>query len=92
MPETIRIRPSHDAVLPEDVTDPLLWRLAYDVAAAHRPDATGHCPSLLCAGQSAPCPPMVLARRAMRQARAGEPATTAHTSVPRAGDQRRAAA
>ncbi|MFU8871682.1 hypothetical protein [Micromonospora sp. SL4-19] len=69
MPETTRHWPSHDAVLPDDVTDTLLWRVAYDVAEAHRPDAAGRCPSPLCGYQSAPCPPLVHARRAMRLAR-----------------------
>jgi len=73
VPETTRNWPSHDAVLPEDVTDPLLWRMAYDVAVAHQPDAEGRCPSLLCAGQSAPCAPLVNARRAMLLARGGAP-------------------
>ncbi|MCW3816926.1 hypothetical protein ONA91_20985 [Micromonospora sp. DR5-3] len=93
MPETTRIRPSHDAVLPDDVTDPLLWRVAYDVAAAHRPDATGVCTSLLCVDQGAPCAPMVYARRAMRVARGGgqRPATR-ETPDPMASDQRRDAA
>ncbi|MEU0155384.1 hypothetical protein [Micromonospora fulviviridis] len=71
MPETTPFRSSQDADLPDDVTDPLLWRAAYDVAAAHQPDATGRCPSLLCAGRSAPCEPMANARRAMRLARGG---------------------
>ncbi|MET8911509.1 hypothetical protein [Micromonospora sp. NPDC004551] len=71
MPETTRFRSSQDAALPDDVTDPLLWRAAYDVAVAHQPDATGRCPSLLCAGRSGPCEPMVNARRAMRLARGG---------------------
>ncbi|MGC1214852.1 MAG: hypothetical protein WA890_26785 [Micromonospora sp.] len=71
MPDTTHIRSSHQAVLPDDVTDPLLWRLAYDVAAAHQPDESGRCPSLLCAHQSGPCEPMVNARRAMRLAHGG---------------------
>ncbi|MCW3843656.1 hypothetical protein ONA70_26495 [Micromonospora yasonensis] len=74
MSDTTQNRSSHEAVLPDDVTDPLLWRAAYDVATAHQPDETGHCPSLLCGGQAAPCDTLVDARRAMRLARAGAPA------------------
>ncbi|SCG34369.1 hypothetical protein [Micromonospora humi] len=68
MPETNRTRSSQDAVLPRGVTDPLLWRSAYDVAEAHRPDDAGRCSSLLCAGRPAPCGPSEAARRAMRLA------------------------
>ncbi|MFD2768487.1 hypothetical protein [Micromonospora eburnea] len=89
MPETTRIWPSQDAVLPEDVTDPLLWRLAYDVAVAHQPDAAGHCASLLCAGQGTPCAPLVNARRAMLLARGGAPGSA---PVPAQWDWRREAA
>ncbi|MGR6320515.1 hypothetical protein Q2K19_23260 [Micromonospora soli] len=71
MSDTTHSRSSHEAVLPDDVTDPLLWRTAYDVATAHEPDETGHCPSLLCGGQAAPCDTLVDARRAMRLARGG---------------------
>ncbi|SCL33914.1 hypothetical protein GA0070624_4855 [Micromonospora rhizosphaerae] len=66
-------RASHEAVLPDDVTDPLLWRMAYDVARAHQPDEEGRCPSPLCAQQSAPCDALVNARRAMRLARGDDP-------------------
>ncbi|MFG3581354.1 hypothetical protein [Micromonospora chersina] len=92
MPETTRFRSSLDAVLPDDVADPLLWRAAYDVAAAHQPDATGRCPSLLCAGSTAPCEPMVNARRAMRLARVGaRRAGVRESTGRRARDRRRAA-
>ncbi|WP_406045615.1 hypothetical protein OG799_14745 [Micromonospora sp. NBC_00898] len=95
MPDTTPTRSSRDAVLPDDVTDPLLWRAAYDVAAAHEPDEEGRCPSLLCGHQSAPCEPMVNARRAMRLARAGTSAGRGseprETPVPRARDRRAAA-
>lgn len=92
MPETTRFRSSQDVVLPEDVTDPLLWRTAYDVAAAHQPDAAGRCTSLLCAGRSAPCEPMDHARRAMRLARGGERrAEFRETPGRTARDRRRAA-
>jgi hypothetical protein len=92
VPETTRIRPSHDVLLPDDVTDPLLWRVAYDVATAHQPDATGACTSPLCVDQGAPCAPMVLARRAMRLARGGGRSATRETSAPMASDRRREAA
>ncbi len=69
-------RSNHEVVLPDDVTDPLLWRAAYDVATAHQPDETGRCPSLLCGGQPAPCDTLVDARRAMRLAR------TPNTPIP----------
>ncbi|SCF08509.1 hypothetical protein GA0074695_3356 [Micromonospora viridifaciens] len=79
MSDTTRSRSSHEVELPDDVTDPLLWRLAYDVAVAHQPDAAGRCPSLLCAQQSAPCEPLVNAERAMRLAQSG---TTPPASNP----------
>ncbi|MEW2382398.1 hypothetical protein AB0873_09955 [Micromonospora sp. NPDC047707] len=41
-----RERLSTQAVLPDDVTDPLLWRLAFDVASAHQPDERGDCRNL----------------------------------------------
>ncbi|MER7420895.1 hypothetical protein ABT346_29650 [Micromonospora peucetia] len=55
---------------PDEVTDPLLWKLALDVADAHEPDGDGGCHNLLCAGQSWPCPPWNNAQRALRMARA----------------------
>ncbi|SCL46193.1 hypothetical protein [Micromonospora chersina] len=92
MPETTRFRSSLDAVLPDDVTDPLLWRAAYDVAVAHQPDTRGRCPSLLCAGSTAPCEPMANARRAMRLARGGARRAGFGASTGRtARDRRRAA-
>ncbi|MCI4065685.1 hypothetical protein MRQ36_25260 [Micromonospora sp. R77] len=81
MSEQTSVRSSHDAVLPDDVTDPLLWRAAYDVAAAHRPDERGRCPSLLCAGQGSPCEPLRTASRAMRLASGG--AAVSRRSVAR---------
>ncbi|AYF27172.1 MULTISPECIES: hypothetical protein [Micromonospora] len=68
MPDTIRNRSSLDADLPRGVTDPLLWRAAYDVAVAHRPDESGRCESLLCDGQVAPCDALTAAHRAMELA------------------------
>ncbi|MFC8846849.1 MULTISPECIES: hypothetical protein [unclassified Micromonospora] len=64
------------------MADTLLWRLAYDVAEAHRPDATGCCRNLLCGGQQAPCSPLVNAERAMRLAR-GDAATGPQLPAPR---------
>ncbi|MFC0004492.1 hypothetical protein [Micromonospora siamensis] len=65
-------RPSQSRPLPAGVTDPLLWRLAEDVAAAHQPDENGTCRNLLCAGQQVPCGPLANAERA-RQLAGGEP-------------------
>lgn len=87
MPDTTQVRSSQEAVLPDDVTDPLLWRTAYDVAAAHQPDETGRCPSLLCGGQAAPCGTLTDARRAMDLARSGE--APAEESVPAAAPRPR---
>ncbi|MEU6076303.1 hypothetical protein [Micromonospora sp. NPDC047074] len=55
---------------PAEVTDPLLWKLALDVADAHEPDGDGGCHNLLCAGQSWPCPAWNNAQRALRMAQA----------------------
>lgn len=57
-----RERLSALAALPHDVIDPLLWRLAFDVAAAHQPNERGNCRNLQCLGQrgmcaAARCPP-----------------------------------
>ncbi|MGW1058210.1 hypothetical protein [Micromonospora rubida] len=60
------------------MTDPLLWRLAYDVAGAHQPDDSGHCHNLLCGGQEAPCETMLNAERAMQLARGATPAEYRH--------------
>ncbi|MFG1673697.1 hypothetical protein [Micromonospora sp. NPDC049282] len=92
MPETNRTRSSQDVALPRGVSDPLLWRAAYDVAAAHRPDAAGRCSSLLCAGRPAPCEPLEAARRAMRLA--GDAGRRAEHGEPdaRVAAQRRRAA
>ncbi|MFC4147390.1 hypothetical protein ACFO0M_14130 [Micromonospora mangrovi] len=96
MSEQTSVRSSRDAVLPDGVTDPLLWRAAYDVAAAHRPDERGHCPSLLCAGQNAPCEPLRTASRAMRLAGGGAPvarrSAAREASAPAQPQRRRRAA
>ncbi|MFF3866146.1 hypothetical protein [Micromonospora sp. NPDC001898] len=78
MSGTTHHRSSHDTVAPSDVTDPLLWRLAYHVAEAHQPDDSGHCHSLLCDGQEAPCETMLNAERAMQLARGAAPAESQH--------------
>ncbi|MEU4533153.1 hypothetical protein AB0F49_33435 [Micromonospora ureilytica] len=65
-----RERLSTLAVLPDDVTDPLLWRLAFDVASAHQPDERGDCRNLQCHGQRSICAAARAARRAMGMARA----------------------
>ncbi|SCF13013.1 hypothetical protein GA0070558_13113 [Micromonospora haikouensis] len=82
MSGTTHHRSSHDTAPPSDVTDTLLWRLAYDVAEAHQPDATGRCQNLLCGGRQAPCDPLLNAERAMRLAR-GDAATAAQAPAPR---------
>jgi hypothetical protein len=55
---------------PDRVYDVMLWRLATRVAAAHRPHPGGgdRCASPLCAGQRYPCPPAILAARAIHVA------------------------
>lgn len=73
----LRERLSLLAVIPSDVTDPLLWRLALDVTAVHQPDDHGNCRNLQCAGQRGMCAAARTARRAMNLAR---PARSAATS------------
>lgn len=67
--------------MPPEVTDPLLWRLALDVIAAHQPGDDGRCRNLQCAAHTAPCPASVAARRAMHVARP-TPATPAPAAQP----------
>jgi hypothetical protein len=55
---------------PEEVTDPLLWKLALEVADAHEPDGDGGCRNLVCAGQSWPCAAWNNAQHALRMAQA----------------------
>ncbi|MBQ1075771.1 hypothetical protein KBX06_21800 [Micromonospora sp. C31] len=64
-------RSDRQADRPAEVTDPLLWKLALDVADAHEPNGNGGCRNLLCAGQAWPCPAWNNAQRALRMARAG---------------------
>ncbi|MEU6024289.1 hypothetical protein [Micromonospora sp. NPDC047134] len=68
-------RPSHTHERPEQVTDPLLWRLALDVADAHAPAEDGGCEHLLCAGQEWPCRPWEQAQRALKLAQGGSTQT-----------------
>jgi hypothetical protein len=70
-----RTRPSADAPVPVDVTDVMLWRLAFDVAVEHQQDRNGYCTNLRCAGQRGPCQPAVHAQQALQAAR--RPATPA---------------
>ncbi|SCL13482.1 hypothetical protein GA0070616_0156 [Micromonospora nigra] len=71
MSETAASRPSRTADRPDEVTDPLLWGLALDVADAHAPAEDGTCTHLLCAGQEWPCGPWNNAQRALMLARGG---------------------
>ncbi|GGM28848.1 hypothetical protein GCM10011608_12000 [Micromonospora sonchi] len=74
MSDRSRIRPSHRALLPSDVTDRLLWRLAVDVLTAHQPGPADRCVNLQCADQRpGPCTAAKQAQRAMRTARAAAP-------------------
>ncbi|MEV0005652.1 hypothetical protein AB0H28_25675 [Micromonospora sp. NPDC050980] len=73
MSDRSRIRPSHRALLPSDVTDPLLWRLAVDVLTAHQPGPGDRCANLQCADQAGPCSAARQAQRAMGAARAAQP-------------------
>ncbi|MGC4851909.1 hypothetical protein ACLQ24_00600 [Micromonospora sp. DT4] len=68
------------AVIPGDVTDPLLWRLALDVTAAHQPDNHGNCRNLQCTGQRGICAAARTGRRAMNLARPARPAATPPTT------------
>ncbi len=78
-----RERLSALAVLPDDVIDPLLWRLAFDVATAHQPNERGNCRNLQCLGQRGMCAAARAARRAMALARS--PRTTASRTRPARG-------
>ncbi|WP_433229878.1 hypothetical protein ACQP2H_30250 [Micromonospora sp. CA-248260] len=87
-----RSRPSRRALVPDDVTDRLLWRLAVDVLTAHQPGPDNRCVNLRCADQgTGPCVAARQAQHAMRTARAApSPPLPAVTSRPQA-PQRRAA-
>ncbi|MGK5675390.1 hypothetical protein ACSNOB_21415 [Micromonospora sp. URMC 106] len=64
-------RSDHQDDRPDEVTDPLLWKLALGVADAHEPDGDGGCRNLLCTGQAWPCPAWNNAQLALRVARTG---------------------
>lgn len=68
-----RFRPSQRALVPDDVTDPLLWRLAVDVITAHQLGPNNRCVNPQCSSQVGPCMAARLAQRAMRVARAKVP-------------------
>ena len=91
MRDRSRTRPSQRALLPRDVTDPLLWRLAVDVLTAHQPGPQDRCVNLQCAGQVGPCPPARRAQQAMRAARAAapQPPPLAHRALSREHAPRR---
>jgi hypothetical protein len=59
--------------IPPDIHDVLLWRLAVEVASAHRPGSHGRCTSPLCAGQPYPCRPARNAQAAAHTARRPPP-------------------
>ncbi|MEU4555728.1 hypothetical protein AB0F55_27270 [Micromonospora violae] len=82
MSDRVRTRPSYRALLPRDVTDPLLWRLAVDVLSAHQPGPGNRCANLRCADQAGPCSAARQAQRAMRAARAARPPQPAPTGEP----------
>ncbi|MEV6370645.1 hypothetical protein FXF53_26295 [Micromonospora sp. WP24] len=72
---------------PDEVTDPLLWKLALEVADAHEPDGEGGCRNLLCAGEPWPCTAWNNAQRALSAAQggpAGEPAVAVTYNSPTA--------
>ncbi|WP_409074160.1 hypothetical protein [Micromonospora chalcea] len=86
MPKPHRERPGRLAAVPDDITDPLLWRLAIDVLAAHQPEHDGNCRNLQYAEQTGICTAASNARRALTLARTAtrhQPRTPAGT--PRSG-------
>ncbi|MER7892121.1 hypothetical protein ABTX15_20110 [Micromonospora sp. NPDC094482] len=68
---------------PAEVSDPLLWKLALQVADAHEPDGADGCRNLACAGQPWPCPAWDNAQRALHLAQGG---ATAGATPPAAQD------
>ncbi|MEV5692232.1 hypothetical protein [Micromonospora globbae] len=77
-----RERLSALAVLPDDVTDPLLWRLAFDVASAHQPDQYGNCRNLQCSDQRGMCVARRTARHAITLARRPSPVVARPALTP----------
>ena len=63
---TVRVS---DRGAPPEVTDPLLWALAVDVAAAHQPGPDGACTNLQCRGQHGACWALRTAHRAAQHPR-----------------------
>ena len=84
MSEVLTHPSSLDSDRPDEVTDPLLWKLALAVADTHEPDGDGGCRILLCADQPWPCAAWNSAQRALQAARATAPATIQRrpTSTP----------
>ncbi|WP_194820934.1 hypothetical protein [Micromonospora sp. S-DT3-3-22] len=91
MSDRSRNRPSHRALVPSDVTDRLLWRLAVDVLTAHQPGPDNRCVNLRCADQgTGPCLAARQAQHAMRAARGAasppppvpQPAVTSRPQAP----------
>lgn len=66
---TTLTRPPADVSVPADVTDVMLWRLAFNVAVEHQRGPDGDCTNLRCAGQRGPCDAAVQAQRALQAAR-----------------------
>ncbi|MFG3712908.1 hypothetical protein [Micromonospora sp. NPDC047730] len=87
MSDTSIDRSDRQADRPDEVTDPLLWKLALDVADAHEPDGDGGCRNLLCAGQAWPCPAWNNAQHALRVARADSATQPSSPGVPRQPDR-----
>ena len=87
MSDTTNDQYDHQVDRPDEVTDPLLWKLALDVADAHEPDGDGGCHNLLCAHQAWPCPPWNNAQRALRMAQAEPRQRSPHSARP-SGDRR----
>ena len=89
MPKPHRERPGRLAAVPDDITDPLLWRLAIDVLAAHQPEHDGNCRNLQCAEQTGICTAASNARRALTLARTATrptnpaPLPVRHEAAPR---------
>ncbi|WBB50886.1 hypothetical protein O3597_10640 [Verrucosispora sp. WMMA2044] len=85
MSENATDRHHQTADRPAGVTDPLLWRLALDVADAHAPGEDGGCTHLLCAGQNWPCEPWQQAQRALNLAQGGTADETSASAAPQEG-------
>ncbi|TDC84689.1 hypothetical protein E1193_05045 [Micromonospora sp. KC606] len=71
-----RERLSLTAAIPDEVINPLLWRLALDVTAAHQPDRDGNCRNLQCVNYRGMCPAARTARHAINLAQQARPTAT----------------